>query len=53
MTASSLTYSVTLAVATTYRIEHRVASTRASDGFGLAVGFGINEIYTQVAIHRI
>ena len=35
-----------------YRIEHRVEVDRASNGFGLAHGFGTTEIYTVVTIER-
>ncbi len=32
----------------TYRIEHRVAASRATDGYGQAAGFGGTEVYTRV-----
>jgi hypothetical protein len=35
-----------------FRIEHRCAETRLSDGMGLSSGFGGNEIYTTVRIER-
>ena len=37
-------------VSTTYRIEHRCAATRATDGFGIACGFGNEEVYALVCI---
>jgi len=40
------------AAPTTYRIEHRVISTRATDGYGYASNFG-DEIYTQVEANLI
>lgn len=35
-----------------YRIEHRCATTRATDGFGSANSFGGPEIYTEVRLER-
>lgn len=44
---------ITLTTATSFVIKHRCASTLTSTGFGTAVSFGVDEIYTQVKITKI
>lgn len=44
---------LTVAVATTIRMEHRCAATRAADGLGLACGFGVPEVYGGVNVRRV
>ena len=36
----------------TFRIEHQCQTTETSDGFGLAAGFGGNEVYTNISITK-
>jgi hypothetical protein len=41
-----------VAAGTAYRIEHRVTSTKANDGYGQANSFGGTEVYTRVKFWR-
>jgi hypothetical protein len=41
-----------VAAGTAYRIEHRVSSTKANDGYGQANSFGGTEVYTRVKFWR-
>ena len=43
----------TIASSKTFRIEHRCDSSESSSGFGLANGYGIDEIYTTVSLTKI
>lgn len=36
-----------------FEVQHRCETTKASNGFGIASGFGDNEVYTQIGITRI
>lgn len=36
-----------------YEIQHRCDTTNTGDGFGVAAGFGVSEVYTQVTIERL
>lgn len=36
-----------------FRVEHMVATTRATNGFGVAAGFGDKEIYSVVELEKI
>jgi len=38
---------------TTFEIQHRCSSTRASDGFGIASSFSVDEIYATLVIEKI
>lgn len=38
---------------TVFQIQHRCTSTEAADGFGLASGFSVSEVYTQGWIRKI
>ena len=44
---------VTPTVASTYKVQHRCGSTKASTGFGLASNMGINERYVEVKITQL
>lgn len=51
----SITYSnilgeIIVEEASTFEVQHRCSHTKAGAGFGMAVGFGTVEIYTQVKI---
>jgi hypothetical protein len=43
----------TLAAEKVIELQHRCASTRSSDGFGTACGFGVVEVYSDVKIWKI
>lgn len=43
----------TINTATTFEIQHRCNTTRATNGMGVAATFGDSEIYTQVTLTRI
>jgi hypothetical protein len=53
ITVSMINAEFTLASTKSLTIEHRCATTRASDGFGGATNFSEPEIYTQVLVQRI
>jgi len=42
-----------LDIATTYEIQHKTETSRASDGFGIATGYGDAELYTTIQIKKI
>ena len=44
---------ITVASATVFELQHRGSSTRATDGYGLAVAFGNSNIYSEVTVMRI
>jgi hypothetical protein len=44
---------ITIDSVKTFEIQHRCQSTRLADGYGLATGFGDDEIYTQVTIRKL
>jgi hypothetical protein len=44
---------ITLTSATNFVIKHRCGSTLTNIGFGTAVSFGVDEIYTQVKITKL
>ena len=43
----------TLAASTNIELQHRCASTKASNGFGVQTSFGDSEIYSQITIIRV
>lgn len=43
----------TLAAEKALEIQHRVQSTKSTNGFGAASGFNTNEIYTEAAIWKV
>lgn len=56
--ASAISMSVvrgrfTLSATSDVRLEHRCLTTRATDGFGVAMSFGVVEVYAEVLIRRI
>ena len=50
ITSSIIAGEIVVAAASTFEIQHRCATTRSISGFGIAGGFGNNEIFTQVKI---
>lgn len=45
---------VTITANTTYRIEHRVSTSKTSNGFGVAAAFGTDtDRYARVIIHKL
>jgi len=50
---SQLKGSLVLVGTASFQIQHQVNTTQSSNGFGHQVGFGVNEIYTQVKITKI
>jgi hypothetical protein len=44
---------VTIAAAKAFSIFHQVTTGRATNGLGLSIGAGLNEVYTRVEITRI
>lgn len=46
-------YMVELTVPTTYEVRHRVTTTRASTGFGIATSLSTDEVYTCVDIIQL
>lgn len=52
-TIASIKDRVSIAVPTTFRIEHRFQTTKTTDGLGVASIFGDSEVYTQVKIQLI
>jgi hypothetical protein len=38
--------------ATTFQVQHRCSTTKTTDGFGFAAGFGASVVYTQVKITK-
>jgi len=43
----------TIASSQTFEIQHRCATTRLTNGFGIAANFGVSEVYTTVEITKI
>lgn len=52
LTASHLSYRFTLAGATVIELQHQCQTTKATDGFGVAVNFASLEIYSEVYLER-
>lgn len=52
-TMSTLSGVFSISSAKTFEIQHRVAVTHATIGFGQAASFGDNEVYTQVEIEKV
>lgn len=52
-TISKVIAELTITSTTTYEIQHRAQTTKASNGFGAATSFGDSEIYTQVTITKL
>ena len=53
LTESTLMGVLEIASPTTYELQHRSAATQASNGFGTANSFGVNEVYSQIKIIKI
>lgn len=51
--SSVITGRFTLAATKTLEVQHRVAAGKATDGLGLAAGFGDLEIYSDVQIRKV
>jgi hypothetical protein len=45
--------SFSISVATTFEIQHRVGTTKTTDGYGAALTYGDSEVYTQVKITKV
>ena len=43
----------TIGASKTFELQHRCDSTYASEGYGTANGFGINEVYTDLRIWKV
>lgn len=43
----------TIAGSKTFEIQHQCSTTRATNGFGAASSFSVNEVYTQIRISKI
>ena len=52
-TNAPITGRFSISVATTYEIQHRCQTTKATTGFGIASNFGVGEVYTQVKITKV
>lgn len=44
---------LTIAAAKVFEIQHQCTTTRNTDGFGVAGGFSVSEVYTQVRIVKL
>jgi hypothetical protein len=53
MESSTIMGQITLTAPTTFVVKHRCATTLADVGFGVAVSFGVEEVYTQVKITKL
>lgn len=51
-TRSLISADFTIVAATIFEIQHQGSATQNNNGFGLASGFGINEVYTIVNIQK-
>lgn len=49
---SHITGEFTIAGTKTFRLEHRVVTSRATDGYGEAAGFGVGEIFADVKVWK-
>jgi len=52
LTASHLSYRFTIAVPSAIELQHQCQTTKATDGFGVAVNFASVEIYSEVYLER-
>jgi hypothetical protein len=43
----------TIAAAKTFELQHRSSTTRSTDGFGLAISFSVNEVYSNGIIYKL
>ena len=50
---SSLVSTIEITGSTVFEIQHRCGVTRATDGFGIASSFGVDEVYTTLTIEKI
>lgn len=53
ITTSLISEVFSITVATTFEIQHRVQTSKATDGLGLASNLGVSETYTQVEIQKL
>lgn len=44
---------ITITSTKVFEVQHRGGATRASDGFGGSLSFGVDEVYTQVIIRKL
>jgi hypothetical protein len=52
-TLSKLKCKLELTETKTFEIQHRSTATYGGNGFGVALGFGVDEVYTQVKITKV
>jgi hypothetical protein len=50
---AALRHRLTLSEETTFEVQHICQYTRVSDGFGVAVGQGVPEIYSDILVRRV
>lgn len=50
---SKINGTITISSAKTFEIQAQCLTTRATDGFGVASNFAVNEVYTQVKITKV
>jgi hypothetical protein len=43
----------TIAGTKTFELQHRAGETQATNGFGVATGFGVNNVYSQITITKV
>jgi hypothetical protein len=52
-TTSSVVGEFTITASKVFEIQHRCIVTQATNGFGLAAGFGVGEVYTMVELWKV
>lgn len=52
-TSAILSTLITLAGATDIELQHRVGTTKTTNGFGILCSFGDNEVYAQITIRKV
>lgn len=52
-TPSIISTVFTIAGSKTFEVQHNVATTKATDGYGIAVGRGVTEVYSRVEITKV
>lgn len=53
VTNSTIKGRINLSKSTTFEVQHRCVSSTATDGFGVASGLGVDEVYTQLEITKL
>lgn len=52
-TAAEVSGFFTISVATTFELQHRVALTQATNGYGVNSGFAVIEVYAEVLVFKV